>query len=86
MLYSVLTSDDMIHGEIRGVENIMKAGFEDWQWKFESVWFEGLSWCSGFRSSSMQVGVSTQVKFRVLPFRMKIQRLDLIGCAWQWPC
>jgi hypothetical protein len=31
---------------------------------------EGLAWCSGFRSSSMQVGAATRVKFRVLPFRM----------------
>jgi hypothetical protein len=26
------------------------------------------------------------VKLRVLPFRVKIQVLALIGCAWQWQC
>jgi hypothetical protein len=31
---------------------------------------EGLACCSGFRSSSMQVGAATHVKFRVLLFRM----------------
>jgi hypothetical protein len=30
---------------------------------------------------ALQVGAATQVKFRVLPFRMKIQGLALIGCA-----
>ena len=47
---------------------------------------EGLAWCSGLRNSSMQVGATTLVKFRVLPFRVKIQGLALIGCAWQLPC
>jgi hypothetical protein len=37
----------------------------------------------GSRSSSMEVGMATHVKFRVLPFRVKIQGLALIGCAWQ---
>jgi hypothetical protein len=58
------------------VENIMKAGFEDWQLWFESLCFEGLAWYSGFHNSSMQAGVATQVKFRV-----KIQGMSLIGCA-----
>jgi hypothetical protein len=48
--------------------------------------FEGLTWCSGLHSSSMKVGATTQVKFRVLPFRVKIKGLVLIGCAPQWPC
>ena len=26
------------------------------------------------------------MKFKVLPFMVKIQGLDLIGRAWQWPC
>jgi hypothetical protein len=32
---------------------------------------EGLARCSGLRSSGMKVGAVTQVKFRVLPFRVK---------------
>jgi hypothetical protein len=35
----------------------------------------------GFRSSDMQVGAATQVEFRVVPLRVKIQGLILIGCA-----
>ena len=35
---------------------------------------------------SVQHQGELQVKFRVLPFRVKIKSLALIGCAWQWPC
>ena len=34
------------------------------------------------RSNGMLVGATSQVKFKVLPFRVKIQGLALIGCAW----
>jgi hypothetical protein len=34
---------------------------------------EGLAWCSRFCSNNMKVGVAALVKFRVLPFRVKIQ-------------
>jgi hypothetical protein len=47
---------------------------------------EGIAWYSGSRSSNMKVGAASQVKFRVLPFREKIQGLTVIGCVWQWPC
>jgi hypothetical protein len=43
---------------------------------------EGLAWYSVFDGSSMQVGMAAHVKFRVLPFRVKIQDVALIGCAW----
>jgi hypothetical protein len=32
---------------------------------------------------SMQVEAPTEVKFRVLPFRVKIEGLSLIGCVSQ---
>ena len=41
---------------------------------------------SGLVCSGMDVGATAQVKFKVLPFRGKIQGLALIGCVWQWPC
>jgi hypothetical protein len=44
---------------------------------------ERLAWCSGLHISSMKVEVITQVKFKVLPFRMKTQGLVLTGCAWR---
>jgi hypothetical protein len=44
---------------------------------------EKLAWCSGLHSSGMKVGATTQVKFRVLSFRVKTQGLALAGCAWQ---
>jgi hypothetical protein len=31
----------------------------------------------------MKVGAAAQVKFKVLPFRVKIQGMALIDCAWQ---
>jgi hypothetical protein len=42
---------------------------------------EGLAWCFKFCRSSMQVGVTSQVKFKVLSFKVKIQGLALISCA-----
>ena len=42
-----------------------------------------LAWCSGLHSRGMKVGATTQVKFRVLPFRVKTQGLALTGCVWQ---
>jgi hypothetical protein len=47
---------------------------------------EELARCSMTSSSGMQVGATAQEKSKVLSFRMKIQGLALIGCAWQWPC
>jgi hypothetical protein len=44
---------------------------------------EELARCSMTWSSSMQVGVTAREKSTVLSFRMKIQGLALIGCAWQ---
>jgi hypothetical protein len=68
-----------------------------WRISWRPDWrtnYGGLSLCtierlldfSGFRCSSIKVGMAAQVKFRVLPFRVKIQNLSLIGCASQWPC
>jgi hypothetical protein len=34
----------------------------------------------------MQVEATALEEFIVLPFRLKIQGLALIGCAWQWSC
>ena len=42
---------------------------------------EELAWCFMTWSSGMYVGATTYVKSEVLPFRMKIQGLALIGCA-----
>ena len=42
---------------------------------------EELAWSFGTRRSGLEVGASTQVKLIVLPFRVKIQVLALIGCA-----
>jgi hypothetical protein len=47
----------------------------------EKLASRSVTWCSG-----MQVGATTHEEFRVLPCRVKIQGLALIGCAWQWPC
>jgi hypothetical protein len=44
---------------------------------------EGLAWCSRLHSSGMKVGATTQVKFKVLPFRVKTQRVALTGCGWR---
>jgi hypothetical protein len=32
---------------------------------------EGLDWCSGLHNSGMNMGATAQVKFIVLPFRVK---------------
>jgi hypothetical protein len=83
-LCSVSTSSDiLIHGEVRRREyhEVQIGGLANWDLSLRAV--EGLAWCSGLRSSGMQVGAATQVKFRVLPFRVKIQGLALTGCAWQ---
>jgi D-ribose pyranose/furanose isomerase RbsD len=37
-------------------------------------------------SNGMRVGATAHEKFKILPFRVKIQGLVLIGCAWQCPC
>jgi hypothetical protein len=62
---------------------------QDWRTSYVGLSLctvEGLSWCSRFHNSNMNVGAAAQVKFRVSPFKVKIQGLALIGCAWQWPC
>jgi hypothetical protein len=71
----------LVHGEVRGGEyhEGRIGGLAIGGLSLYTV--EGLSWCSGFRGSSMQVGAATQVKFRVLHFKMKIQGLALIGCT-----
>jgi hypothetical protein len=38
---------------------------------------EGLVWRSGFRSTSLQVGATTQVKFRVFTFQVENPRSSL---------
>ena len=83
-LCSVLTpSDILVHGEVRRREYYEGRirGLANGELSLRAV--EGLAWCSGLRSSGMQVAAATQVKFRVLPFRVKIQGLALTGCAWQ---
>jgi hypothetical protein len=47
---------------------------------------EELAWWFVTWNNGMQVGETSQEKFKVLPCRVKIQGLVLIGCAWQWPC
>jgi hypothetical protein len=47
---------------------------------------EELARCFVTWSSSMQVGATAQERFKGLSFRVKIQGLALIGCAWQWSC
>ena len=42
-------------------------------------------WCVT-RSNSCLWEDTTHKEFPVLPCRVKIQGLALIGCAWQWPC
>ena len=42
---------------------------------------EELAWSFRIRSSGMEVGTTTQVKLKVLPFKVKIQGLVLIDCA-----
>jgi hypothetical protein len=44
---------------------------------------EELAWCFRIHGSSMQVGPTTHVKFNVLPLKVKIKDLALIGCTWQ---
>jgi hypothetical protein len=36
--------------------------------------------------AAWKVGTKVHEKLKVLPCRMKIQCLALIGCVWQWPC
>jgi hypothetical protein len=40
---------------------------------------------SSFVAGGMQVGATTPMKFIVLPLKVKIRGLILIGCAWQLP-
>jgi hypothetical protein len=76
----------LVHGEVRGREyhEGRIGGLAIGGSSLYTV--KGLAWCCGFHNSSMQVGAATHVKFRVFPFRMKIQGLTLIGCTWQYPC
>jgi hypothetical protein len=60
----------------------------DWKtsnWRFESLYCWGT--CLVFWVSHQQYasGGGNKVNFRVLPFRIKIQGLALIGCAWRCP-
>jgi hypothetical protein len=73
----------LVHGEVRGGEyhEGRIGGLAIGGLSLYTV--EGFPWCFGFHNSSMQVGAATHVKFRILPFRMKIQGLVLIGCASQ---
>jgi hypothetical protein len=66
----VKLDDILVHGEIRGGGLAMKVQVS------MICDIEGLAWCSGFRGS-MQVWAATQMKFKVLPFRVKIQGLGL---------
>jgi hypothetical protein len=54
-------------------ENTIRTGLEDllWRFKFFSV-VERLAWYSGFSQQQYARGGDKHVKFRVLPFRMKI--------------
>jgi hypothetical protein len=83
LCYLLPSWDMSFHGEVRGGEyhesqdqwiskgGLSLSGDEEFAW-----WFM-------IHSSSMQVGAATWEKFKVLPFRMKIQGLTLISCAWQ---
>ena len=73
----------LVHGEVRsrefhegGIGGLAKEGSS-----LRDV--EELAWCSGIRSSGMKVGAAAQVKFIVLPFRVKTKGLTLTGCVWQ---
>jgi hypothetical protein len=56
------------------------------QWWSELDGEVELAWSFVTANSDMFVGVTAQEKFRVLSFRVKIQGLALIGCAWQCSC
>ena len=82
--FSVLTSSDygsMMKVERREVHEGRRGGLAKGGSSLCDV--EGLAWCSGLHNSGMKVGATTQVKFRVLPFRVETQGLALTGCAWQ---
>jgi hypothetical protein len=42
-----------------------------------------LAWCFMTRINGIGKWVTTHEKFKVLPYRVKIQGLALIGCAYQ---
>jgi hypothetical protein len=44
------------------------------------------AWCFRICGGSWQVGATTHENFTVLPFKIKIQGLTLIGCAWHVEC
>jgi hypothetical protein len=62
--------------EIRGLTRVVRVFMAMWNWL-------GDSWLG---AAASKVGATAHEKFKVLPFGVKIQRLTLIGCAWQWPC
>ena len=82
--FSVLTSSDygsMMKVGRREFHEGRRGGLAKGGSSLRAV--EGLAWCSRLYISGMKVGATTQVKFRVLPFRVKTQGLALTGCAWQ---
>jgi hypothetical protein len=44
-----------------------------------------LAWWFVTRSSRIKSGATTHKKSKVLPCRVKIKDLTLIGCVTQWP-
>jgi hypothetical protein len=81
-LCSGLSSDDiLIHGEIRGEEYHEGRIWSTSNGVSGLFDVDGIAWCSGSRSSSMHVGATTQVKFRVLSFRVKRSCLNWLCLA-----
>jgi hypothetical protein len=56
------------------------------QWWSELDGEAELAWSFVTSNSDLFVGATAQEKFRVLSFRVKIQGLALIGCAWKCSC
>ena len=71
------------HGEVKGKECHGSRDLRTSNGGSKLCGDDELSWCFGTCSSGMEVGVTTQEKFNVLPFRVKIQGMALIDSAWR---
>jgi hypothetical protein len=70
--------DEIKNGECHGSQDLWTSndGLSFWDDEEFAWWFR-------FCCSEMQVGATTYEKFTILPFRVKIECPDLIGCAGQ---
>jgi hypothetical protein len=73
---SVVLAENDMEAEICGLAMVTR------------VWVARRNWLRDrcLWSNDMRVGATAQEKFKILPFRVKIQGLALIGCAWQCSC